>query len=568
MKKIISAAVAFFTVVSMLAVTAFGADAYNVGPYNVDENGCITSIQMETEKKIDEVSYFSGVVTSHIQGLEQRAAIPYRTYGAIGSENTRMFVYSVGSSDGLDFSRAKVKTIVERFEAENPAWNALVAINGDFFDIETSQTSSMGEPEFPMIQLGNVYKSKVLDYSTGRGVVGTTDDGKMVYYTVGDIYKANKYGTPFSVDSPYTLGIYGEHHTNIVAGYNAYADHRLHTNRIMFVTPDSEPQDFSGATVYVVACDTYRRAHVAVNGSEMGTTGYFIDGEIVEIRDGNKTERPPKGYVYFATAYPEHYELLTVGTHVKCQKQLTGEWADVTNAIGFKQQILAEGKLLLKNCYGRYNTSGDYGTTSWTEDVYDYPHCWKDRTAIGFRDDGTPVLLVLKKSIDTGSNKNLGASYYEIAEQLKALGCTNGFLLDGGGSSTFVIRDENDNFVNAYVGEGSGRAVANAVILAVRDESVPLPEEDEKIEMEVPEPPATERATKKKTEKVTSAESASEYFTSAESTSEYFTYPSDTFTETPQSENKGCSSNTVMPVLAVAVSGAAVLVSRRKRRRK
>jgi hypothetical protein len=83
------------------------------------------------------------------------------------------------------------------------------------------------------------------------------------------------------------------------------------------------------------------------------------------------------------------------------------------------------------------------------------------------------------RSSHTGAHKNLGASYYELGEQLKTLGCVNGFLLDGGGSSTFVVRNPDGTFSNAFVGEGTGRAVGNAVILAVRDKSVPLPEEEE-----------------------------------------------------------------------------------------
>lgn len=548
MKKIFLTALSFVLGGIMAIGSLTSAFAADENPYGTSEVGCITDIKIEnTATLLGGTEYFRAVVTSHIQGLEESAAIPYLTYGAIGSDKTKMFVYSIGNGDDLDFSRASVKEIVERFEKENPEWDAVAAVNGDFFDIETVLTPSVGEPEFPMVQMGRVYKSKIIDAATGRGLVGTTEDGRVLYYTVGEIYAENGYGTPYKTERNHTLGVYGEHRTNLIAEYTVYPDHKLHENRIMFLTPDSEPQDFSDATVYVVRCDTYRRAHVAINGTEMGTTSYFIDGEIVEMREGKPDERPPEGYAYFATPYPEHYELLGVGSQINCQKNLDGEWADVTNAVGFKQQILAEGELLLKNCYGKYNPNGDYGTTSWTEDIYDYPYCWKDRTAIGFREDGTPVLLVLKKSIAENDYHNLAASYYEIAEQLKALGCVNGFLLDGGGSSTFVIRDGDGNIVNAYVGEGEGRAVANAVILAVRDESVPMPEEDEEVDVEIPTLEATERKPNKKTDADTAG-------TDADGSEQ-------------AREDKGCASSTVMPALAAGVGASAVLVSHRRRRR-
>lgn len=553
MKKIFSVALSFVLGGIMAIGSVTSVFATDANPYGTTKVGCITDIKMESSTVLlGGVKHFTSVVTSHIQGLEDKAAIPYRTYGAIGSEESKMFVYSVGTDDGFDFSRANVKEIVKRFEEENPAWKAVAAVNGDFFDIETVLTPSVGEPEFPMIQMGNVYKSKILDTATGRGVVGVTEDGKMLYYTVGDIYKDKGYGTEFKADRNHTLGVYGESRTNIIAGYTVYSDHKLHENRMMFITPDSAPQDFSGATIYVVKCDTYRRAHVGINGTEMGTTSYFIDGEIIEIREGAAYELPPKGYAYFATPYPEHYELLKLGTEVNCQKNIGGEWADVTNAIGFKQQILAEGNLLLKNCYGKYNPSGDYGSTVWTEDIYDYPYCWKDRTAVGFKEDGTPVLLVLKKSLADNDYKNMAASYYEIAEQLKALGCTNGFLLDGGGSSTFVIRNEQGEIVNAYVGEGDGRAVANAVILAVRDESVPLPEKDEEIEVEVPNLEPTEREPNKKPAKTDKDSDVSD--TASDATE-------------AKGESGGCNSSAAMPALAVGLGVSAVLVSRSRRKR-
>ncbi len=554
MKKIFLAALSLTVMISMLAMSVICASADADNPYGTTSVGCITNIEMESRAKLwGDVEHFTSVVTSHIQGLEDREAIPYRTYGAIGNADTKMFVYSVGSEDNLDFARATTKQIVERFEQENPEWDAVVAINGDFFDIETVNTQSMGEPEFPMIQMGESYKTNILTSATGRGVVGTTSNGRMVYYTLGSKYKENGYGTEMTLSKTYALQILGEHRTNAIAEYPAYPDNRVVDNRVSFITPDSKSRSFEGCTVYVVKCDTYRRAHVGINGNEMGTTGYFIEGEIVEVRAGKTGETAPDGYVYLAVKQPEVFELLAVGTYIKCQRTLTGEWADVDNAIGFKQQILANGNLLLKNAYGTYNQNGDYGTVNWTDDIYDYPYCWKDRTAIGFREDGTPVLLVLKKSLHTGAYKNIGASYYEIAEQLKALGCVDGFLLDGGGSSTFVIRNEDGSFSNAYVGEGTGRPVANAVILAVRDESVPLPELDEEVEVILPIETPTEKVTDKTTDNVTEADNIEEAEGSGEN-------PVD-------EEIVGCGSTVAMPVVIMTVCSSAVVLSTKKRKK-
>ena len=540
---------------AMLLATPLSVSATVDNPYGVNSVGCITNINVENSYMLHgAVNYFTSVVTSHVQGLDELEAIPYKTYGAIGSQDTKMFVYSIGTEDNFDYTTANVKTIVEAFEAENPQWNAIVAINGDFFDMEGSATATYGEPEFPMVQLGDVYKSTALSHMTGRGLVGTDADGNVVYYTVGSKYEVNGYGTKLTYESNYKLQILGESRNNPICSYTAFADVEALSRRMSFMTPDSAPQDLSGTTVYVLKYNTYRRSHTGINGVEIGTQGYFIEGEIVEVRSGTANESAPEGHVLFFTPNPELFEHLKEGNYVKCQKVLSGEWAEVENAIGFKQQILAEGTILLKNCYGRNNPTGDAGSAAWTEDIYDYPYCSKNRTAIGFREDGTPVLLVLKRSTHSGEYNKLGASYYEIGEQLKALGCVNGFLLDGGGSSTMVIRDEEGNFVTAYSGSGGdGRAVANAVILAVRDESVEAPKEDETLEV------TTEKATNKPVTKPNEEKTE-------ESNSESETTATEKITDA--TSNGGCGSVIALPVLTTALIGSLINLGISKRKRK
>jgi len=447
-------------------------------PYSADKQGCITAIEMRSSQPLTSAAtYYTAKVTSHMQGETTRAAIPYLTHGVIGSSETKMFVYSVGTADDLDYTTASVKTIVERFEQENPAWNAVAAVNGDFFDIETKVTACFGESEGAMIQNGCVYKGDPSD-ARGRGLVGTTSDGRMVYHTIGDIYKQKGYGIPFDILTYHTLQVMDESGKNPIDSYTVYAQPSADKDRPIMVTPDDAASDLSGYKVYSVKCDTYRRAHIGINGYDKGTQGYYFEGTIVSAASGGNG-KPSKGTVWLAFPNSSAYRSLNIGTLVRCQKALRGEWTEVDNAVGFKQQVLAEGDILLKNCYGTYNQKGDREETlKWTDDIYDYPFCWKHRTAIGFREDGTPILLVLEKSCHADTYKGIAASYYEIGEQFLALGCNNGFLLDGGGSSTLVLRQDDGSFSNAFVGEGSGRKVANAVILAVRDESVELSDPD------------------------------------------------------------------------------------------
>ena len=480
-KRTVAAVVVSAIAVSSSFVMPIGAEGAN-GPYDLISGGCVKSVKMHSSQNMDGgLVYYTAEVRSHIQGELTRAEIPYDVYGAIGNGDTRMFVYSVGDDSDQDYKNHKVVEIVEKFERDNPAWDALVAVNGDFFDIETALTSSTGEPEGPMIQLGSVIKGN-LDNVTGRGVVGVKRDGTMIYETAGDVYDQNGYGSDFGVSKLYLDVTFSDKDTGkALHEYSSCYGDTFYRNEPYLSTVNSNLKNLSGRTVCVIRCDKYRYSHVPANGVEGGTLGNYVLGEVVEIRDGSSSEKVESGYALLSFPSKISTSEIKIGMKVECEPQLKGEWKDVTNAVGFKQQILADGNVLLKNCYGTYNKQGNYEETlRWTADIYDYPHCWKNRTVLGFKADGSPVLLVAARSSHTGAYKNLGASYYEMGEQLKALGCVNGFLLDGGGSSTFVIRNSDGTFSNAFVGEGNGRAVANAVILAVRDKSVPLPEEEEK----------------------------------------------------------------------------------------
>lgn len=458
---------------------ALPCDAASIkSPYKLINGGAVTGVDMYSSKRIHGgLTYYTASVSSHIQGELSRDVIPYDVYGAIGNKETKMFVYSIGTDDNQDYTTHRVLEIVEAFERDNPAWDAVIATNGDFVDIEKNLTESIGEPEGPTIQQGAAYRS-YHQRVPGRGVVGVKADGTVIYNTTGQGYEQNGFGVEYNASDKY-LDVTVSQKGETVAEYSTCFGASYEKYKPYLSTVNSGEIDLSSRNVLVVKCEIYRHNHVPGNGIEGGTLGNYVLGEVVEIRKGKENEKAESGYVLLS--FPKNINLskIKIGMTVECEAQLEGEWREVENALGFKQMILAEGNVLLKNCYGTYNQQGNLEETlRWTADIYDYPHCWKNRTVLGFKADGTPVLLVAARSSHTGAYKNLGASYYEMGEQLKALGCVNGFLLDGGGSSTFVIRNDDGTFSNVFVGEGNGRAVGNAVILAVRDKSVPLPENE------------------------------------------------------------------------------------------
>ncbi len=87
------------------------------------------------------------------------------------------------------------------------------------------------------------------------------------------------------------------------------------------------------------------------------------------------------------------------------------------------------------------------------------------RTAAGVTADGTVVLLVVDGRQPSISN---GASLADLAYIMASLGCIDAVNLDGGGSSTFILKNEKGKFVteNSPSG-GSLRSVANGLMVVL-----------------------------------------------------------------------------------------------------
>jgi hypothetical protein len=89
------------------------------------------------------------------------------------------------------------------------------------------------------------------------------------------------------------------------------------------------------------------------------------------------------------------------------------------------------------------------------------------RTGVGFNEDSTVVIFAV---VDGRQHFSRGATMQEMATIMQGLGAWNAVNLDGGGSSTLVVRDENKNNHDWGFGLGAYRSVANG-ILAVAEVS-------------------------------------------------------------------------------------------------
>ena len=97
------------------------------------------------------------------------------------------------------------------------------------------------------------------------------------------------------------------------------------------------------------------------------------------------------------------------------------------------------------------------------------------RTAIGFSQDSTKLYLV---AVDGRQPHSAGMNLHELADLMIEIGVHYGLNLDGGGSTTMVVRDSVMNIPS----DGKERAVSNGLLIISTD-----PEEKQSSQKLIPE---------------------------------------------------------------------------------
>lgn len=137
---------------------------------------------------------------------------------------------------------------------------------------------------------------------------------------------------------------------------------------------------------------------------------------------------------------------LVEGDTVKLLWQIPQAPACLTAAIGGTPRLIRDGKISIESEVEQNHP--DFAPTR-------HP-----RTAIGFNERNTRMYFVVVDGRQPGYS--VGMSLQELAEFLLELGCTQAINLDGGGSSTMVVRGDVVNRPSDLAGE---RPVANALLL-------------------------------------------------------------------------------------------------------
>jgi len=322
-----------------------------------------------------------------------------------------------------------VRGMIFDYESKNPGWKVIGAINGDFFDIGGTgnlpyQTSGA------MVSNGEFYKT------TAGSTVGFTNDGrtdsvignetvqkteymKLAVYNGADkivsefnIEKINK--TPGVNETAVYFGLYDDSHNLVPAVFDGGAGNDC------YVVTDAELALPNNAD------DFYGRGVIASTVPQELGQGQFA----------------------LVTANEDVKVALDVGVKVRCQYEYIGDYAEATDITGGGDTIMAGGEANLEAKLANR----------------------APRTVIGRKTDGTVVMMVID---GRQSSKGMyGADHTELAAVMKSYDCVEAYNLDGGGSSTLLIRSGGELVVKNSPSDGRERTDANCLLIVVKDPEV------------------------------------------------------------------------------------------------
>ena len=356
----------------------------------------------------------------------------------------RVIPWSV--QDGTQWDMMSVTAMAEDFERKNPGWVVLGGVNGDFYDWHNTMDYGQSGLGIELIE-GNMLRYR----STGWNAVGFTNDDttEQIIYMDGNLMSRTNTPVLYIYDEEGNVlkrlvvdkinknignnetGVYFGRITG-EKGINSYGEETYITREYIAPTITSN-------NVYVVE----KADKIILQADDNSYFGYGT------ISKDEKVSVPQSGFAV-ASNSPEIKDLLSVGTTIKVQYELTGEYEGIENAIGAKLSLIKDDVL-----------------PAYSEDSYEKIRA--PRTIVGQKQDGTICLLTIDGRQQY--NEMFGTNQQEFNAFMKSYGITDAVLLDGGGSSTFFVREDNKFVVKNSPSDSMNpkqpRSVGNCVLVVV-----------------------------------------------------------------------------------------------------
>lgn len=402
-----------------------------------------------TEYKTEE-----GVTTYKQNTYNQRVHVFFQKQ----TSNSKIVSWAV-QSDAGKFARCNVAAIAQNYETMHPGWKVVGAINADQYT--TGFGTNIGasgkdyyypQPYYSMICDGEGWfvmtglpsggsqnilgfiqgdENRLLINGSSNLRVGDLKFSGIYLYILDDndnriekfqVHKINE--TPRELETAVWSG-----HVNSKEEFN---DITIRSNEI-------------SKNIYVIKRADKAIANNSIDFTYKGDDGrdaFFGKGRISEV-----TDVATFGYGAFAIETKDEYlqEKLGKGVKVMVQYELEGDFSKVESAIGYHTIHRKNDKDI--------PTNASYNTNKYT------------RSIVGKTKDGRLFLMAVDQTSYSGMNAE------EINATLKYYGVDEAYQMDGGGSTTAVIKENGKFLVVNSPRDGSPRNVFSALLFVEKENS-------------------------------------------------------------------------------------------------
>lgn len=321
----------------------------------------------------------------------------------------------------LSYGMRPLHRMAQAVDERYSNYRVIGGINGDFYNLNS------GIPVEAYVRNGDVVSPGL---GNNRPVVGFKDDGTVVF------------GRPCFLG--FELTVFDEQ-GRIKIELPVQRINRL-PNDDIDVTVYFENFDFpipSNLNKYIIQGSDIKR--------DAFDTRYFGRGTMIDSTEENVSVA--QGHFVIVSNNPYIEGLLTSQSEVRVQERIGCEFEGVRFAIGAYEHLVSNGVVL----------NIDFGTAI---------NARVPRSAIGQKADGSIFFLAVDGR--QALQGRTGVTLPELAEIMAVLGAVEAYNLDGGGSTSMVLRQENDFVhVNEPSDPGGPRSLSNALFFATGTHQAP-----------------------------------------------------------------------------------------------
>ncbi|MFP4177367.1 MAG: phosphodiester glycosidase family protein [Acholeplasmataceae bacterium] len=373
--------------------------------------------------------------TIDFNGTESPQVINY--LGANPKERDDLHVISADNYSDYDWNMSGLPAIIGNVESRYDHYEVIGGVNGDFYNMSTGHPVNAYIRDYEVLTPG---------MAPTRPVVGFKDDGTVV------------------AGVPCTMG-----HQLVVYNEDGAYKHAVPVERFNEIPTDGGIGVFfpnhEGTVTTGMNKVVLEASDIKLDGHDVR---YFGKGTMIE-ETTDEVDVPQHGFVVTGTDFNDD-DLITETDYAVVQQRMGCGFEDVRFAIGVWEHLVEDG----------------IPTTSLSEGAG--PSIRHPRTAIGIEEDGTVFFVTVD-----GRQKPLGmqgVTAYEMAEIMAYFGAEEAYNLDGGGSSTMAIVEEDGIAIKNSPSDGSVRRVSNGLLFVKGHHRVippPVPFPDLRTPLETPQ---------------------------------------------------------------------------------